>query len=186
MSNLSTLGITLQFEFFFQVCGDKEFKVHRVLLGARSEVFKAMFGHDATLESQTGRVEIIDFSPKTISSLLKFVYSDEVPYDEIDLDLLSASHKYMIRPLFNSCQQYLSVRLKLENAVQLFTASIKYDAKVLKEAANSFIMENFDKIKEMPEWGKFVRESPGAATAVAQILESALARLKNAQDKENE
>ena len=85
-----------------------------------------MFGHDATLESQTGRVEIIDFSPKTISSLLKFVYADEVPYDEINLDLLSASHKYMIRPLFNSCQQYLSVRLKLGNAVQLFTASIMY------------------------------------------------------------
>jgi hypothetical protein len=38
-------------------CCGKEIQVHRFMLAARSSVFKAMFSHDETVESQKGKVE---------------------------------------------------------------------------------------------------------------------------------
>ena len=160
------------------VCGDQEFKAHRVFLSARSEVFRAMFGHDETKESQTGRVEILDLSPKTVSALLRFIYTDEVKPDEITVALLEASHKYLILPLFEDCKRYLSANVKLETVIEIFAASFTYEAEILKKSAINFIIDNFDQVKEKPEWGKFIREFHAAGPAVATILEASLARQK--------
>ena len=58
--------------FLFQVCENREFPVHRVILAARSTVFKAMFDRDM-LESQTAQAVIEDIMPETMVTYLLVV-----------------------------------------------------------------------------------------------------------------
>ena len=81
-------------------------------------------------------------------------------------------------PLFEDCKQYLSANVKLESVIEIFTASFTYESEILKTSAINIIIDNFDKVKERPEWGKFIREFHAAGTAVATILETSLARQK--------
>jgi hypothetical protein len=48
------------------ICQENEFKAHKNILAARSDVFTAMFAHD-TKETQTSRVEMDDCEPKIIN-----------------------------------------------------------------------------------------------------------------------
>ena len=45
-----------QFSDVTLVCAEKKFPCHKVILSARSDVFKAMFSHENTKEGQTNQV----------------------------------------------------------------------------------------------------------------------------------
>jgi hypothetical protein len=49
-----------------QVCGNREFQVHRFLLASRSPVFKAMLASSEHVEVKTGRADIKDIQPETM------------------------------------------------------------------------------------------------------------------------
>ena len=55
--------IILYWSIFFKVVGEKEFQVHRVVLAARSPVFKAMFDMFDMAEGITGRAIVEDIHP---------------------------------------------------------------------------------------------------------------------------
>jgi hypothetical protein len=60
------------------ICGEKSFNCHKAILVARSDVFSAMFEMTESSENQTGRIKIEDFSPKTVETLLIFIYGNKV------------------------------------------------------------------------------------------------------------
>lgn len=50
------------------------FQAHKAILGARSEVFAAMFGHEME-ENKSNRVEITDVHHEVMREMLKFIYT---------------------------------------------------------------------------------------------------------------
>ena len=53
------------------------FQVHAAVLAARSEYFRAMFGHEEFVEAETRSVELPDVSPSELEALLGYVYTAE-------------------------------------------------------------------------------------------------------------
>ena len=53
------------------ICDDVKFPAHKTILGARSDVFSAMFQHNGTQEAETNRVKIEDTDPKTVKRFLQ-------------------------------------------------------------------------------------------------------------------
>ena len=41
------------------MCGERNFPCHKIILSARSDVFKAMFSHENTKEGQTNQVRTV-------------------------------------------------------------------------------------------------------------------------------
>jgi speckle-type POZ protein len=60
-------------DFVFKV-KNVNFAAHRVILGARSPVFDAMFQHDM-LENRTNETEITDVTTAAFKALLRFIYT---------------------------------------------------------------------------------------------------------------
>ena len=64
------------------VAGERELKVHRAVLAARSPVFRSMFEANM-MESRSGRVELTDISPEALGALISFIYTDTVSTREV-------------------------------------------------------------------------------------------------------
>ena len=73
--------------------GEREFKVHKAILAARSSVFALMF--DANKE---GEMEISDVRVEVLEHILKYIYTGTVPeLDPFGPELFIASDKVRIQ-----------------------------------------------------------------------------------------
>ena len=90
-------------------CKDIKIKAHKVILGSRSSVFKAMFTNPCK-ESQTGCVNIDNMEPEVLKDLIAFIYSGKVKKLEKNIaDLLIAADMYMIESLKGSIYVFIWV-----------------------------------------------------------------------------
>ncbi|KAI6191795.1 hypothetical protein M3Y97_00266600 [Aphelenchoides bicaudatus] len=66
-------------------CESETFLAHKSILSAHSIVFRTMFEHTLTKESQTSEVLIEEFDPIAVLIMLQWFYSAEVclPYEEV-------------------------------------------------------------------------------------------------------
>jgi hypothetical protein len=111
---------------------------HRVILGSRSPVFKAMI-KPHTKESQSSRIEVQGFSPQTVQAMVSFLYTDHLKPGEASVELLNAAEMYQVKGLKNHVERELALSLTLENVVPLFQDALKYKAPFLSKAAIDFI-----------------------------------------------
>ncbi|KAL3104878.1 hypothetical protein niasHT_026373 [Heterodera trifolii] len=101
---------------------DQQFRVHKFVLMAHSEVFRAMFTHkNETTQSAESRVRITDCKPIVVHQMLTYMYSGRLP-DTFDNDhaqeLIEIAEKYGLEPMKIICQDRLSTR-KLENELDM-------------------------------------------------------------------
>ncbi|KAG6395324.1 hypothetical protein SASPL_145967 [Salvia splendens] len=105
------LDAELGCDVVFQV-GKESFKAHKIVLAARSPVFKAQF-FGLVGNPNSGKVELKDVEPSIFKALLHFIYSDELPdFTEID-DSTPASSTIMTQHLLAAADQFGLDRLKL-------------------------------------------------------------------------
>lgn len=127
-------------DFKFNVRG-KEFKVHKNLLSAASEVFKTMFtcGLDETKNNSATE----DCDPEIFEHFIKFIYTDIVPEDEmpeISHDLYALAHRYGINALMEICMEFiLAEEIADENAVELYEFASTYEIDELLDATWEYI-----------------------------------------------
>lgn len=94
----------------FNVQG-REFKAHKVILAAHSQVFSAMFEHEMEEKRQNG-VEIIDVKPEVFQEMLDFIYTGKAPnLNKKASDLLAVADKYALEELKIICEQELFSKL---------------------------------------------------------------------------
>ncbi|XP_055952720.1 speckle-type POZ protein B-like [Argiope bruennichi] len=90
------------------------FGAHKVILSARSSVFRSMFTTDMK-EKETNIVEIEDLDGNTVRRMLLFMYSDKL--EDLDWesakDLYFAANKYNIASLTHKCSNLLVSSLEL-------------------------------------------------------------------------
>lgn len=136
--------------------GDK-FNVHRLVLAAHSEVFKAML-RDDTAESQNGFVKLVDIPTDDLKNILEFIYSGTIKNIEKcnACNLLAAADLYNINGLRELSEYIVSMQLTAENTLETLIIADMYNAESLKIAAMKLIKGNpailksqiFKKIKD--------------------------------------
>jgi hypothetical protein len=160
------------------VCGTEEeqFKCHKAILAIRSKVFCAMFNmHVESSENQTGVVKVDDIKAKTMKSLLKYIYKNQVEPEDVDGDLLMAADKYDLQDLVSQCKNKLVYTLSTENIFGILMASRMLDLNDINKLAMKWIRQHANDIQDGDQWNKLKIENPDLAKEVEQnwILEAA-------------
>jgi speckle-type POZ protein len=160
------------------VCGEKEekFECHKAILAVRSKVFYAMFNMVESSENQTGVVKVDDVDAKTMKSLLKYIYKNQVEPEDVDGDLLLAADKYDLPGLVSQCKNKVGHILSTENIFGILMASRMLDLNDINELAMKWIRQWSNDIQCGDQWNKLKSENPDLAKEVEQnwILEAAL------------
>lgn len=122
--------------------GDK-FQVHRLLLSAHSDVFKAMLKED-TAESQNSYVKLVDASTDDLKFILEFLYTGTIKdFDNCNLgNLLKLADQYNLNGLRRLSQHALSRQLTEENALEILILADMYNSETLKISAMKYIKGN--------------------------------------------
>jgi len=105
----------------------KEFKCHKNILRARSEVFKNMLGHD-TLESKMNKIVIKEIAAKPVEDMLKYLYSGEIPIDPeiLTTELLQLADMHQLHPLKEACLKNLIARLEASSCISTLILVDRY------------------------------------------------------------
>lgn len=120
------------------IVGDQVIDVHKCILSARSEYFSTEF-KKCWEESGENKVEVTDFSHKIMQEVLRFIYTDKVnEMDNLKIDLLRASDKYLIDDLKILCEEALIKDLKIKNILDMLKLADKYNAINLREEGLKF------------------------------------------------
>ena len=136
-----------------------EFKVHKHMLSACSDVFESMFDQPMR-ESASNRVEIVDVKANTLQAMVKFIYTGEMTNCELVADLTVVADKYNIQPLKAACVRELSRSLDARNAVNTLVLAELHCIKGLREECVAFVANNMGTVKRAtPEdWQKLKTE----------------------------
>ncbi|KAG5670670.1 hypothetical protein PVAND_000918 [Polypedilum vanderplanki] len=127
----------------FKLIVDKEvFKIHKLVLAARSPVFAEMIENNPDAES----LNLVDISPATFREIYNFMYTNEFrKSEEVNLvNLLIASEKLKIKRLANFAANALLYQITHENAFDLMVLGTKYGYEDLKKMSFEKIKEIFD------------------------------------------
>ncbi|CAL9236217.1 unnamed protein product [Arabidopsis halleri] len=96
----------------FQV-GDETYKAHKLILAARSPVFRAQF-FGPIGNNNVGRIVIEDIEPSIFKAMLSFIYTDVLPdVHEITGSTSASSFTNMIQHLLAAADLYDLARLKI-------------------------------------------------------------------------
>lgn len=140
------------------VVGDKEFKAHKLVLGARSPLFARMLSNEMP-EGTTNKVEIQDIEPDTFQELLKFIYSGKISFIDIEKmgALLIAGDRYGVSDLRPFCEENIIKNISVDTAANVFMLADLIKSEDLKEKAMKFIFAqknqviNTDSYRKMTE-----------------------------------
>lgn len=150
------------------VCNETEIPSHRVILAARSELFKMMLSSSSFKEGLTRRVEIEEMSLNTLKAMLNYIYTDDFEPDDINLcELYTTADRFMIAGLVQKCESYMHESLSVERAAEYFLLSHLHLPALTKlnEATKRFITEKFQDVKKTKGWIE-LKKNPDALEAI--------------------
>ena len=125
-------------------CETKEFRVHKAILCARSEVFRAMILTDMQ-EATNGEIFIKDVCEKTLSTIIRFIYTGELELGENPdiLELTWAGTKYLLPGFMKLlAPQVMKLDLSGEMIADLLIAAQRHEAEDLRGIALDKIRAN--------------------------------------------
>jgi len=147
----------------------RSFKAHRVILAARSPVFRAMFTHNMQ-EAKNNEVIIKDIDAEVMEELLRFVYTNKVQdITRIAKALLAAADKYALDSLKVVCESTLIGQMTVEDVASILVLSDLHRCNHLKDAALAMIKRFPDKLVKTAGWNEMVLGYP---SLVAEIITS--------------
>ncbi|GBN58366.1 Speckle-type POZ protein [Araneus ventricosus] len=139
----------------------KSFQAHKIVLCARSPVFKAMFTNDMK-EKNIDCIRVDDLEDDIMQQLLFFLYSDNIEnlQWESATQLYYAADKYQIGKLKEVCSSFLVESLTTTNAGELLLLADTHNDNNLKKSVEGFILEHEEEIFVSKEWDMVVKKNP--------------------------
>uniref|UniRef100_A0A0N5BS25 BTB domain-containing protein n=1 Tax=Strongyloides papillosus TaxID=174720 RepID=A0A0N5BS25_STREA len=139
---------------------DKEIKVHKAVLAARSPVFCKLFKN--TFEkSRTNFIEIKDFRVEVVREMLRYIYTDEVSdIQNMANEIFEIANKYELQKLKSIAEKCLCSDLNIENVCERFLLSEAYSSVELKEMVQKFIIDNVENIIKTKKWDRLIKSHP--------------------------
>lgn len=124
--------------------------MHKNILAGRCEYFKALFSSNM-LEARSSKIIEPEYSYASMRAILQFIYTDEAPaLENIAVELLVASNKYMLERLKNLCEDYLAQTMTLENVIDILSLAELHVASELKSLALKFAVKHFEAVIKLP------------------------------------
>lgn len=143
------------------VCEGQRFEADRAILGARSSFFSAMLSNRQYREAGQKEVELPDFPARAMTSILRFMYTDEgtdLRSREEAEELLTAASKLGVPGLLRICSDYLRDSwLTVGSAVSLLRLADEHGAESLRTEALAVLGAQFDLIKATAEWDELLK-----------------------------
>jgi len=162
-----------EFTDFEIVCEDRNLQCHKVVLAARSPVFRAMLLNDME-ESTRARVEPKEFNSQTMSMLLKFLYTGTIEQELLDKNaeaVFKAADYYEVTGLKQICEKSLMRKVTIGNMLEMLVLADMYKAPDLREATKSLIVANSKELLKKRQWKERLKES---GHLVFEILEAVI------------
>lgn len=110
---------------------EKEFKVHKFLLAARSSVFNDIIKN----EPDANTIKLVDIPDVTFERILDYLYDDKFTACDGLLDTYAAAAKLQISELADLAADSLMTLIDDENALNIFCLAHKYNNEKLKVEA---------------------------------------------------
>jgi len=156
------------------ICGRKKFRCHKVIMAARSTVFKAMLENEMQ-EKKTNEVKIEDSSPKAVRMMIDHIYTDKLPenVNAIAVELIHLAVKYDLASLIQICEVSLLSCLSNENALSTLIALDTYrPTSSTRQEVIKHIATHALNIINTDDWNAFAKDHP---TLTTDILRQAVA-----------
>ncbi len=154
------------------ICNGVTFKCPKLILAARSDVFKAMFSrHEQNYqENQTNTVNIVDSTADAVRQLVNFIYTDDCQQMKEQVsDLLPLADKYNIPRLKLKCEKYLADNISVRNAAKIIRLADMHNSPELFKVAQNFVLLHMDSVKNTQYWKRLMKTHPHIAV---RLLES--------------
>ncbi|GLJ47536.1 hypothetical protein SUGI_1003890 [Cryptomeria japonica] len=167
-----------------EVKDGSKIKVHKIVLISKSPVFKAMLENEME-ESRSGIIKITDFKYEVLRSFVHYLYTAEVsifPDEHMACDLLVLAEKYQVKHLKTICEKFITSKVNDDNAIMNFAFAHQHNAKHLREAALSLIIENMHTLTTREEYHELVDKDP---RLVVEIYELYLSKQENIAVKDS-
>ncbi|KAJ8673306.1 hypothetical protein QAD02_004568 [Eretmocerus hayati] len=130
----------------------REIHGHKSIIASQSPVLAAMF-ESKMKECNDNVVDIADISYNVMYELLRFIYAGKVKeIENVAVELLIASEKYMIEELKTLCENYLSSILSSKNVVQYLNLAELHNASLLKDKGINFIAQYAETVADSPHF----------------------------------
>ncbi|GBM39610.1 Speckle-type POZ protein [Araneus ventricosus] len=139
----------------------KSFPAHKIVLCARSPVFKAMMTNDMK-EKITDCIHVDDLENDIVQQMLFFLYSDVIEDFQWSTatQLYYAADKYQIGKLKEVCSSFLVGNLTTTNAGELLLLADTHSDNDLKKSVEDFILENEEQVFGSKEWEMLMETNP--------------------------
>uniref|UniRef100_A0A1I8BPF6 BTB domain-containing protein n=1 Tax=Meloidogyne hapla TaxID=6305 RepID=A0A1I8BPF6_MELHA len=175
-------GDTRHSDFTIICDGDKEHRelpAHKVVLGARSPVFAAMF-EPHTEEAQKSEVHYNDIDFEVMREMLFYIYSGTAPLlQQMALDLLAVADRFQLIGLKEMADQVLRNGLCVDNVCRNLVLADMHNALELKQDALRFIAQYSNGVIVTDGWATMVKEHPRLVTEVVAAMSHEQSRLSN-------
>ena len=113
----------------------------------------------------------MDIDVDTLQEMLFFIYNGKVKnLKENAVNLLAAGEKYDLKELKQSCEESISVNLRVENVLDMLVTAYIYDASYLSALAMKFIGENAKAVSAQKEWREKMRMYPDLMADVMDVI----------------
>ncbi|XP_073814372.1 speckle-type POZ protein-like [Musca autumnalis] len=130
-----------------------EFKAHKVILCARSQVLAAMFRNDLE-ESKTNRIRIDDMDADVIEEMLKYIYTGGNIPQKLAAELFMAANKYSLLDLQILCEEILINTMEIATVADILFLADRHSNERLKTKAVQFIVNNIKALPATEGWKK--------------------------------
>jgi len=172
-------------DIVFDVAGEK-FHAHKLVLAARSTVFKASIFDGVYGEKD--EIVVTDLEPKVFKAMLHFIYRDSLVEDEILVasgspetsvpsvsdtlaaKLLVAADKYGLERLRVMCESYLCKDISVNTVASTLALADRYHAMELKAACLKFAAENLSAVMQSTGFEYLKENCPSLQSELLKII----------------
>ncbi|XP_077969414.1 kelch-like protein 24 [Styela clava] len=137
---------------FMIKAGSEELSVHKNIVSASSDYFKAMLSHE-NVETKSGVVEIKEFDEVCVKKCVDFIYTgDAYVAKEKRETLMGVAHMMQLQRLCDSIAIFLEDDLDPTSFFQTKKIANRYNCKQLEEKCNQFALQRFIEIAQSDEF----------------------------------
>lgn len=129
-------------DFVIKTKMGKSIEAHRLILASKSPVLK-----DLVSDLSKTTLEVLDFDPKIVESMVRYFYSGEVTLEKENVyPIINIADKFKVEDLKSSCFTFLVKTLDTNSCITMImtakTGGFNFDSKDLVSKCISFIEKN--------------------------------------------